>query len=190
MQWYYAEGEDRKGPFEEEEFQGLVRQGVVTPQTLVWREGMANWEPYSGPTPALPVPGSTSRENVTCTGCGGIFPRSEVIPLAAALGGKATERLIQLLTQRVGAIDNVDPGENRVLFSALLNCLADESAARPDTIRAAVRQLVRFGGSLAELEATATLARSPPSRAASRTWTMPSAISGISVSNRRTRKPG
>ena len=34
------------------------------------------------------------------------------------------------------------------------------------------------------------MARSPPSRAASRTWTMPSAISGISVSNRRTRKPG
>ena len=84
MQWYYAEGQERKGPFAEEEFQRLVQQGAVTRQTLVWREGMANWEPYSGPIPSISpaVPGSTSRENVACTGCGGIFPRSEVIPLA------------------------------------------------------------------------------------------------------------
>jgi hypothetical protein len=40
------------------------------------------------------------------------------------------------------------------------------------------------------VDATATLARSPASRAAARTWTMPSAISGISASKRRARKPG
>ena len=40
------------------------------------------------------------------------------------------------------------------------------------------------------VEATASFARSPGSRAAPLTWTMPSAISGISVSNRRIRKPG
>src|SRR5207245_295234 len=40
------------------------------------------------------------------------------------------------------------------------------------------------------VDATATLARSPGSRAAPLTSTMPSAISGISVSNSRTRKPG
>ena len=87
MQWYYAEGQERKGPFAEEEFQRLVQQGVVTRQTLVWREGMANWEPYSGPPLPAPlvVPGSTSRENVTCTGCGGIFPKSEVVPLASGV---------------------------------------------------------------------------------------------------------
>ena len=35
MDWYYAVGADRKGPVTEEELQGLVQQGVITPQTLV-----------------------------------------------------------------------------------------------------------------------------------------------------------
>ena len=39
------------------------------------------------------------------------------------------------------------------------------------------------------VETTATLARSPGSRAAALTCTIPSAISGISASKRRTRKP-
>jgi hypothetical protein len=74
----------------------------------------------------------------------------EVIPLAAVLGGKATEPLISELTKRVGAIE--DPGwlnhrENSLLH-ALGNCLADEAAARPATIQAAMQQLVRFGGEL------------------------------------------
>lgn len=69
----------------------------------------------------------------------------EVIPLAAALGGKATEELIQRLTGLVSALDHEKAwrGENNSLPLALGNCLADEVAARPDTIRAAMRELIR-----------------------------------------------
>jgi hypothetical protein len=38
-------------------------------------------------------------------------------------------------------------------------CLADEAAARPETIRAAIRELVRFGESLEEAAFTPVLAR-------------------------------
>ncbi len=70
----------------------------------------------------------------------------EVIPLAAALGGKATEALIQRLT------------ELRFLF-ALGSCLADEVAARPETIRAAMRKMVQLGVELNDAPFTAPLAR-------------------------------
>ncbi len=72
----------------------------------------------------------------------------EVIPLAALLGGKATEGLILRLTE---ILENADLSETASLsdaplhLTALGNCLADEAAARPETVRSAARQLVRFG---------------------------------------------
>jgi len=71
----------------------------------------------------------------------------EVIPLAAVLGGKETEVLIQRLTHLLDALDLNKHWENResLLLFALGNSLADEAAARPDTIRAAMRALVRIG---------------------------------------------
>jgi hypothetical protein len=59
----------------------------------------------------------------------------EVIPLAAVLGGKATEALIQSLTQRALPLD-------AAVLDVLANCLADEASARPDTIRAANAALI------------------------------------------------
>jgi len=85
----------------------------------------------------------------------------EVIPLAAVLGGKKTEALIQRLTERVkkleGALTNELTGHP--LLSALGNCLADEAAARPETIRAAVRELVRLGEALEDEPFAPLLAR-------------------------------
>lgn len=86
----------------------------------------------------------------------------EVIPLAAVLGGKATEALIQRLTMKVKEIDSEEWMEqtNNTLLIALGHCLADEAAARPETIRAAIHELVRFGGELSNsFSFTSALAR-------------------------------
>ena len=42
--WYYvaADGQ-RHGPLQAQELAGLARSGAITPQTLVWHEGMAQW---------------------------------------------------------------------------------------------------------------------------------------------------
>ena len=45
MNWYYAINGENRGPVGDDEFQCLVQQGVITGETLVWREGMANWAP-------------------------------------------------------------------------------------------------------------------------------------------------
>ena len=83
MEWYYAIGTDRKGPVSEEEFQRLVAQGVIASGTLVWREGMANWQPHGGGTPP-PVAGAAMTGDVVCAGCGSSFPSSEVVSVANA----------------------------------------------------------------------------------------------------------
>lgn len=46
MQWYYAKGKEPVGPFSEKTFHSLVHEGTITPATLVWHEGMANWKAY------------------------------------------------------------------------------------------------------------------------------------------------
>jgi hypothetical protein len=84
MDWYYAVGADRKGPVNEEEFQRLVQEGVVTAQTLVWHEGMTNWQSHGGATPP-PMPGNAGADGTVCSGCGRIFPGSDVILLAGGL---------------------------------------------------------------------------------------------------------
>ncbi len=43
--WYYATGNERKGPVTESALVELLRQGSVRNDDLVWTEGMADWTP-------------------------------------------------------------------------------------------------------------------------------------------------
>lgn len=45
-QWFYAEGPNRNvGPLNEQEMSDAFRRGVLLPDSQVWREGMAQWQP-------------------------------------------------------------------------------------------------------------------------------------------------
>lgn len=41
--WYYARGKERMGPVSEETVRHLLQAGAIRGDTLVWREGMADW---------------------------------------------------------------------------------------------------------------------------------------------------
>lgn len=56
MQWFYAINGERLGPVTPEQFSRLVADGTVTNETLVWREGFANWEPWGQVADAHPLP--------------------------------------------------------------------------------------------------------------------------------------
>ena len=47
MTWYYADGGRQVGPVEESALDDLVKAGVVRDDTLVWRDGMPNWQPHA-----------------------------------------------------------------------------------------------------------------------------------------------
>jgi hypothetical protein len=74
--WFYASEGKQQGPYPEIQLRELAARGTVTPDTLVWCEGMAGWQKasdipglltgHSGP-PAVPPSGGA----VTSTGYGG-----------------------------------------------------------------------------------------------------------------------
>jgi len=83
MNWYYARNQEKVGPIEEAEFDRLVHLGEITPATLVWREGMVNWQTQgdlNSPLRASITPGADAG-SVRCTECGGFFPQDQVIRL-------------------------------------------------------------------------------------------------------------
>lgn len=43
--WYYSKNGQQKGPVMSAELNALAAQGLVTPDDLVWSEGMAGWQP-------------------------------------------------------------------------------------------------------------------------------------------------
>lgn len=44
-QWYYGSSAGQTGPVEDHEIRALIAGGTVTPETLVWRDGMQDWTP-------------------------------------------------------------------------------------------------------------------------------------------------
>jgi uncharacterized RDD family membrane protein YckC len=96
MNWYYAEGGQQAGPVDDAQFEALIQSGKLTPETLVWHQGMANWQPLREarpvaaaatpnlapvapevPTPAGQAP--ITGDEVVCAECGRMFPRSNAI---------------------------------------------------------------------------------------------------------------
>lgn len=45
VQWFYSERGQRKGPLDDTSMENLVRDHVLTQETLVWRKGLADWVP-------------------------------------------------------------------------------------------------------------------------------------------------
>lgn len=60
--WHYAWQGKSEGPVEEQALEDLIRAGRVRADTLIWAEGMANWEPaakhfgFAPAQPFAPVP--------------------------------------------------------------------------------------------------------------------------------------
>jgi uncharacterized RDD family membrane protein YckC len=90
MNWYYVDGGQQAGPVDDAQLEELLRSGKINPGTLVWREGMANWQLYSeakgsaqassapATTGTPPVAGQSAPEAV-CAECGRIFNVNDMI---------------------------------------------------------------------------------------------------------------
>lgn len=94
MNWFYVDAGQQAGPVADEQLDELVRNGKVRGDTLVWRDGLANWQPYAQARPegvqpvapppmigAAPVPPGTAPtgNEVVCAECSQIFQRSDTI---------------------------------------------------------------------------------------------------------------
>jgi uncharacterized RDD family membrane protein YckC len=76
MQWYYSNKGQRLGPVSQAEFDQLVHDGVISSDTLVWRDGMPEWQPYSSVS-AGGIPPAADTE--ICAVSGRRYPRREMV---------------------------------------------------------------------------------------------------------------
>ena len=102
MNWHYLENGETRGPVTQEEFVNLVKQGVITTETHLWAEGMADWKKYGDliagrkPAAVAPVESATpeaaaaggslhiqhehvaGERQATCSRCGSVGPASQL----------------------------------------------------------------------------------------------------------------
>ena len=78
MEWFYDANGQQAGPVSDSQLADLARTGAVTPQTLVWRHGMAQWQPYAAVAPAN-TPATTDAGATLCIECGQAFPVTEMV---------------------------------------------------------------------------------------------------------------
>jgi uncharacterized RDD family membrane protein YckC len=77
--WYYAVNNQRQGPIPEAEFQKLVASGFIRGDTLVWRTGMPDWQPYATVAASLPAVAGESDDTAICAMSGKRYPKREMI---------------------------------------------------------------------------------------------------------------
>jgi len=82
MNWFYAtKDQTQAGPVDETTLSALLGAGTITAETLIWKQGMASWQPYaavfSPPPQTMLAPGTTR-----CAECGQTFPPDQLISLA------------------------------------------------------------------------------------------------------------
>ncbi|MEN9573473.1 MAG: hypothetical protein RL514_1328 [Verrucomicrobiota bacterium] len=115
MTWFYAVGSERKGPVTEAELDRLAAQGELRSDTLVWRDGMADWKPLAEARPAAAAgqpPKLSTAVSVACSGCRGVFTRDNVVPLdgsffCAACKPAAVQRLQEGVVTPLGDAEAV-----------------------------------------------------------------------------------
>jgi uncharacterized RDD family membrane protein YckC len=96
MNWYYVKQGEQAGPVDDAQLEQLRAAGTIQDDTLIWREGMANWQPYSfvksaapgasaQPAPPMPAPAmayaapSGETPDAVCAECGKMFPKANMI---------------------------------------------------------------------------------------------------------------
>lgn len=42
--WYYAVGQEREGPVDQDKIEKLIVGGVIGRDAYIWRKGMADWQ--------------------------------------------------------------------------------------------------------------------------------------------------
>lgn len=79
MNWFYSEGNRQAGPVSDSQLEELLRSGKINSNTLIWRDGMTDWQPLNVARPIAPAPAALA-QNI-CVECGKTFPPDELISM-------------------------------------------------------------------------------------------------------------
>jgi len=89
MDWFYSDHGQQQGPISDSQLDSLLESGKIDLDTLVWKQGMSEWQPMrsvrpspaSSVPPVIVMPALVSEVGPVCAECGRHFPASELIAL-------------------------------------------------------------------------------------------------------------
>lgn len=118
MNWFYTTRDrTQTGPVDEATLASLFQSGAITSETLVWREGMDGWQPYSVVFARIPAAAVAPLvpDLTRCAECGRSFPPEELIPLAGrSICGECKPIAVQKLQE--GVVGFGDPANAEELW--------------------------------------------------------------------------
>ena len=132
MTWYYVKDGEAAGPISDDELISKLRTGTVLPTALVWRSGMAEWQPASRAAPQIPASPTLEPANVLataataataaaaaiasspglppvlpiffCTACGNIIPADQLVRIGGRnVCGACKPLFVQQITEGMAA---------------------------------------------------------------------------------------
>jgi len=114
MNWYYAQGDQRQGPVSDSELDALIAAGTVNENTLVWKEGMANWTALKVARPSGAAAADVPAGWIRCTATGRFFPPEEIVyldgkPYSAEAKPGVLQGVLQTGTLPTSEIDRHGP---------------------------------------------------------------------------------
>jgi len=119
MQWYYAEEGKSVGPMTEEQLKGLAADGTISQDTLVWRNGMAEWLPYNGVMGVEVAAPATAQGEGVCCECGVRLALSEMIEYQGSrVCAKCKPAFFQKVAEGVALAGVMDYGGFWIRFAA------------------------------------------------------------------------
>ncbi len=142
MNWYYVDAGQQAGPISEDELASLAGSGKIQPDTLVWRESMATWLPYSQAKPG----GSLNAPPVISAGPGTAIETPAVGVASMEYGGFWIRFAAKILD---GLIQNIILVPFALLFSPRISLIGRGGPPTPAEIATLV--LVVLGGCVVSL---------------------------------------
>ncbi len=80
MEWYYAKDKVQTGPVDEKQLRALLAAGEIDASTLIWRDGMSDWQPFGKAMPTmLPPKLPDGHSGHACSRCGKIHSDGDLI---------------------------------------------------------------------------------------------------------------
>ena len=87
MEWYYSKDDKRSGPVSPDELIALQRDGIISGDAMVWREGQGDWREFREVADEVFAAVGEEKgdiETAVCAHSGKVLPKSEMVPYGDA----------------------------------------------------------------------------------------------------------
>lgn len=104
IKWYYAAGQEQRGPLNDADMAVFISEGTVHPQTMVWHQGMTDWQPAQAVLPSSLIPPSWAGQTTLAPPPIASSAAGGAVNQAGQAGRALGQRVSQTIGQSLGRV--------------------------------------------------------------------------------------